>query len=145
MFGGLINNTDVDITLKVECDGSICNYVKIRNYDIDYYYHPQSTCLDGNYYEDIFVVGECWEEFDGLIRGFDIDIDPDEDSIKVTCDASTVSLSVWSNKQCSSDARSTIPVLNATDKCRIVEFCSQCGQFMVYSTIFAFIASLFIQ
>ena len=149
IFGSLTNDTD--ITLKVQCGGSICNYAKIREYDGS----DQSTCQDGDYDENAFVVGDCWAGSDemspnsttdsitGPSSGFSID--PDEASVKFTCDASTVSFSVWSNKQCSSNAVTTMTRVTAADKCSTVEFCSQCAQFMVYSTIFAFIASLFIQ
>ena len=138
MFSSVTSNTDV--TLKVECGESICNYAKVRDYDGS----VQSTCQDGDYNETAVVINECWEGFDGLIPD-STTINLDGLSIKFTCDSSTVSMSVWSNTQCSSDAAGSVPVITAEDKCNTVEFCSECGQFMVYSTIFAFIASLFIQ
>ena len=147
MFRNITNNIDVDITLKVECGGSICNYAKVREYTGS----VQSTCQDGDYEEIPFVVNGCWgglEGFEGLIPDSDSipsGLDLDGFSVKFTCDTSTVSVSVWSNKQCSSDALTTSPIITAEDKCNTVEFCSECSRFMVYSTIFAFIAWLFIE
>ena len=149
VFGSLTNGTG--ITLKIQCGGSMCNYAKVRQYKGS----DQSTCQNGDYNETAYVVDHCWEGGDDLPSDSTTDsttnstsdssIDLDIESFKLTCDSSTVSYVLWSNKDCSSDAVVTAKRITADDKCNTVEFCSQCTQFMVYSTIFAFIASLFIQ